>query len=115
MSKVILYARTGPEALELTDFGVSRGYVPDQLVDGDIRELGALVATGDTLLVETLAVFSIDGWGGAVAAGEYLKNGVIIVTHEENFVLKDDMHSTVLMAMSCMNTMIQTHKDNNRT
>ncbi|MGO4470372.1 hypothetical protein AB4Y95_00335 [Arthrobacter sp. M-10] len=112
---MIVYARTGPEVIPLTDFGVSRGYVPDQIAEGGIEEILKHVSKGDTLLVETMEVFNVDGWGGARVSGDFLKKGVTVVTRAENFVLKDDMQSTVLMAMTCMTTMLRTHPDNNLT
>jgi hypothetical protein len=115
MPKVIAYARTGPQVLTLTDFGLERGYVPDQIAEGDITQVLEHVDDGDTLLVDNLEAFNVDKWGGLLLVGGLIKRSVTVVTRMEDLVLKDDLQSTALIAMNCMSIMVRTHPDSNRT
>ncbi|AZI61816.1 hypothetical protein RQN9TF_12520 [Rhodococcus qingshengii] len=108
MGKTLMYARDGPEMLALTDFATARSYLPDQFAMGALQSAAETLSKGDTLILHTMK--SLDQghyFGFSVPALELLERGVTVVTVEENFVLKDDLGSRILVGASSIASEIQ--------
>lgn len=108
IEKTVLYARDGDEMVMMTDFAATRNYIPDQVAIGALQSVVETLSKGDTLILHTMK--SLDQghyFGFSVPALELLERGVTVVTVEENFVLKDDLGSRILVGASSIASEIQ--------
>jgi DNA invertase Pin-like site-specific DNA recombinase len=92
------------QRFEIERFCEGRGYALDEWIETTTempRSVIDRLAPGDTLICKSLLDHSdLLLWSAFV--GDRLERGITVVTIDENFVLKDDIGSKVLLGVSAM-------------